>query len=299
MFVIEIPFLNLDKIYDSKQVLRWIKIRDGKYIIPHKNKALKVEQNKDRLILSCNDKEFYEIWYDYFDCSQDYYNLNYELKALKNDYLKRCAVRGEGVRILKQDFYEIVITYSLAKGLTINELEKEVYNLCAACGIRHDQAMKESGRIVWYEFPKAEDILKKQNQLQISNKDTLIKICQRIVDEDLTDKILKSKINAIARKTLCDYGLHQKAADLVCLFGLGRLSFLCSNKLVETAIQQNFEFDITEFCKTTIKDLSSFKGLIRQYIYYNELNPPKEIEYEYNRKNKKRRNRDQSKNTNN
>ena len=53
MFVIEVPYFNLDKIYESYQAPRWIKLKESKYVIPHRDKALKIEQQKTRLIMSC------------------------------------------------------------------------------------------------------------------------------------------------------------------------------------------------------------------------------------------------------
>ena len=46
MFVIEVPYFNLDKIYESYQAPRWIKLKESKYVIPHRDKALKIEQEK-------------------------------------------------------------------------------------------------------------------------------------------------------------------------------------------------------------------------------------------------------------
>ena len=78
MFIIEVPFMNLDQIYNSGQCFRWIKLRDGKYAIPYGDKVLKIEQQKQRFIMSCTDEEFYNIWYEYFDMGTDYMNVNYK-----------------------------------------------------------------------------------------------------------------------------------------------------------------------------------------------------------------------------
>ena len=48
MFVIEVPYFNLDQIYNSGQAPRWIKLMESKYVIPHRDKALKIEQQRDR-----------------------------------------------------------------------------------------------------------------------------------------------------------------------------------------------------------------------------------------------------------
>ena len=50
MFVIEVPYIDLDQIYNSGQIFTWIKLKDAKYVIPFKDKALKIEQAKERFI---------------------------------------------------------------------------------------------------------------------------------------------------------------------------------------------------------------------------------------------------------
>ena len=77
MFVIEVPYINLDQIYESGQVFSWIKLRDSKYVIPFGNQALKIEQQKERLIMNCTDEQFYNIWFYYFDMNTDYMTINY------------------------------------------------------------------------------------------------------------------------------------------------------------------------------------------------------------------------------
>ena len=85
--MINVPYLNLDQIYNSGQVFSWIKFRDQKYVIPFKDQALKVEQQKDRLIMNCNEEQFYDIWYKYFDMH------NVVAEAL--DLLKREGLRAK------------------------------------------------------------------------------------------------------------------------------------------------------------------------------------------------------------
>ena len=63
MFSMQIPFLDLDQVYNSGQVFRWIKFRDGKYAIPYGDSCVKVEQvhnvQGDRFLFSCDEKEFF------------------------------------------------------------------------------------------------------------------------------------------------------------------------------------------------------------------------------------------------
>ena len=61
MFIIEVPFLNLNQIYESKQSYRWKKVADNKYFIAYKDNILLIQQQKDRLCFICTEEEFYSI----------------------------------------------------------------------------------------------------------------------------------------------------------------------------------------------------------------------------------------------
>ena len=185
MFVIEVPYINLDQIYESGQVFSWIKLRDSKYVIPFGNQALKIEQQKERLIMSCTDEQFYNIWFYYFDMNTDYLAINYSVKRI-DEYMKICANRGSGVRILRQDLFEMIITFALATATNIPRIKAMVESISKVCGIEHKQSMREAGRITWYEFPTPQSILENQDKLDQCKlgyrKDIIIGLCQDIVD---------------------------------------------------------------------------------------------------------------------
>ena len=82
MYVIEILYLDLDQIYKSGQVFRWIKLKDGKYIVINKDKTVKVEQKKTRFIFDCSEEDFYNVWWKYFDLQTDYSIPNYSIGSI-------------------------------------------------------------------------------------------------------------------------------------------------------------------------------------------------------------------------
>ncbi|MDE7423570.1 MAG: 8-oxoguanine DNA glycosylase, N-terminal domain-containing protein, partial [Lachnospiraceae bacterium] len=183
MFIINIPFMDLDQIYNSGQIFRWIKFRDGKYAIPHGDKCLKVEQQKDRFIMNCTDEDFYNIWYEYFDMNTDYMSLNYKSRGIDEDF-KSKAVRASGVRILKQDLFEIIVSFILATATNIPNIKRMIEQIAVKCGKRHKQSMRECGQVKWYEFPTPEMILDKQYRLDdsfgLKRKENVIKFCKSI-----------------------------------------------------------------------------------------------------------------------
>lgn len=88
MFVINIPYLDLNKIYDSGLAFMWRKINTDDYIIVHKDKAIRVKQLKDTIMLECTENDFFDIWYNYFDCSTDYETIHHSIKNIPNFKLK-------------------------------------------------------------------------------------------------------------------------------------------------------------------------------------------------------------------
>lgn len=253
MFVIEVPCFNLDEIYRSNQSCRWIKLKDGKYVIPFRNKALKVEQQKERFIMSCSEEDFYNIWFDYFDLKTDYMELNNQIKRLGGKF-KVIANRGKGIHVLKQDIFETYIYAKIACKFGSLNAELAIDHIAKVCGIKHVQSMREAGRVTWYEFPTPEMILDKFDKLdQMGNVNKwLKKLCEAIVNEGFIP-------------TESDNGLFE-------LFALHDVTVFPVEG-IEKVLEKNFDCSVDEFADWYLSDIES-KGLVYLYILHHVLNPP-------------------------
>lgn len=279
MFVIETPYFDLDQTYDSGQVFRWIKLRNGKYIIPFVDKAVKIEQQKNRLIIACPEEDFYTVWYEYFDLKTDYLAINSQAKSI-NDYMKVCANRGKGIHILKQDLFEMIITFMLATATNISRVKQMLNMICESCGKLHTQSMRECGKVTWYEFPKPESIIANQNKignLGLDRKEHVIQICQDIVDGWLDLDELRSMDYKEAREYLTQFaGIGPKVADCICLYGLHLTESFPIDTHIDQILEREFECDYEDFKGWYLDGMENHAGIIQQYMFYNEINPPNE-----------------------
>lgn len=263
MFVIEIPYLNLDHIYNSGQAPRWIKLKESKYVIPHKNKALKIEQQRDRynwtkyrFIMSCTEDDFYNIWFDYFDLRMDCLAENDKIKRLGGKF-KIPANRGHGIHILKQDPFE---AYVLAKIITYAGYDKAfvaMNHIAEVCGVCHKQSMREAGRITWYEWPTPEMIVANFHKLKKMGKINwwLKVVCDAIINGG--------------------FDITKSDNELFRLFGMHDTSVFPLTG-IESALVKNFGENPDEFADWYLDDIEH-KGLVYMYIAHHIMNRPEEV----------------------
>lgn len=288
MYVIECPHLSLDKIFASGQVPRWRRMSDGKYLVTDGEQAVKVVQSRNKLLFNCGEDEFYSKWFDYFDMKTDHEMLNYRISRC-GDIMKVWANRSQGVRVVRQDLFEILVSSILSEGRTRYHAGIVINCLCKACGNKHIQGMAESGKVRWYEFPSPEQIL--DNMQQICNTllgvdtDSMLAqylqfVCRLYCDGHFDVDRLSAMEYSDAKEYLVDKGLSEWAADYVCLYGLHMMEAYPNDDAVGEALAKSFgDSDLVEVCDWYFPKLQSQKGLVYQYVLYNLLNPPVEFVY--------------------
>ena len=263
MFVIEVPYFNLDQIYESGQCPRWIKLKESKYVIPFRDKALKIEQQRDkydltryRLIMSCSEEDFYNIWFNYLDLKMDCLAENNKIKRLGGKF-KIPANRGNGIHILQQDCFEAYVLSKLITYVGYKKSATAMNHIAEVCGVKHKQSMREAGRITWYEWPTPEMILKNNHKLGKMGKinSWLERLCEAIVNDD--------------------YIYTNSDDELFKLFGAHDTTVFPLAGIEETLIK-NFGEEPTEFADWYLGDIEN-KGLVYIYIVHHILNKPKEV----------------------
>lgn len=263
MFIIEAPYFNLDQIYNSGQAPRWIKLKEGKYIIPFKNKALKIEQKRDnfnfnkyRLMMSCSENDFYNIWFNYFDLRMDCLDENMKIKKLGGKF-KVPANRGRGIHILYQDYFEAYIFAKLVVYAGYKKAADAMNHIAKVCGVKHIQSMREAGRITWYEWPTPEMILDNHHKLGKMGKinSWLKRLCEAIINDN--------------------YDYIKSNDKLFRLFGMHDTTVFPLTG-IEEILMKNFDNDPNEIADQYLGNIKN-KGMAYMYIVHHILNRPKEI----------------------
>ena len=279
MLIIQIPYLDLMQTFKSGQHLRWKIVGENKFVIMNGPKIVKVSQNKDRFCFDCTEEDFYNIWYDYFDVGTDYLLYNYKIHSVDADYIVESSNRGRGIRIIKQNIFEVTIAsiFDYFYNGDVSLTDSAINSLCTACGKKRKNTIREAGQLIWYEFPSPDQILRqtntlfRMNMLSIQNMSKLIDICKYISEYGY--KKLPSYLRGVFGD---DYVISN-----IKLYALHKLNYMPINDEIIDIFVTEFDCDdADEFFLWHIhyyKDVERICGLLGRYLYYNKNNPPRRM----------------------
>jgi len=176
---------------------------------------------------------------------------------------------GEGIRILRQDYYEILISFIISQNNNIPRIKKCVESMCEAYG----EPLGEYGGRMRYAFPAPERIAQTS-----PDEFTAMKFGYRSEYMPLTSKRYLSEGIPTGdapqqRATLLGYkGIGPKVANCIMLFGLrGMQAFP-----IDTWIKK-YMCEVYGFPESDVKGMQAFAearfgeygGMAQQYIFYS------------------------------
>lgn len=254
---------SLAKIIDSGQCFRADRLATNQYRFIYHEKVLYIRAiNAQEYHVSCSREEWIDVWHDYFDLSTQYSSV----RALISDddlFLKKASSIGKGIRILKQDEWEMLITFIISQRKSIPAIKKSVELLARRFG---SLISTEYGGC--YSFPTV-------TQLQIATEEDLIqcKLGYRAKYVlDAIEQVSSGKVELNALHNLSDQevilalskikGVGLKVANCVSLFAYHRLSQAPIDVWIKRIIDQEYSGH------NPFPDYPDFAGVMQQYMFY-------------------------------
>ena len=253
MYTTQIDHMNLNQIANSGQCFRWQQIDDNSYIIPAFGKELTISQDGDLFTLSCDENEWNSLWQNYFDLETNYNEVENIIMESNDDFLKATCQFGSGIRILRQDLWEVIISFIISQNNNIPRIKKSIEKLCDEVGGR---------------FPNYEEVM----DMNLSDKGLGYRD-KYLVDASYWWMALGKYDTWMAEhdKDMKQYllevkGIGNKVADCICLFGLHHLEAFPIDTHIKTILDREYNGEMPEWVD------SKYAGLFQQYIFYYELN---------------------------
>ena len=141
--LIPCPNLNLAQIAASGQCFRMLPVPEKPEVWslisgPH---YLEISETPDGFFFDCPD-EALPFWKQYFDLGTDYAAFIASIRA-DDVYLAAAADAGSGIRILRQDLWEMMITFLISQQKTIPKIREAVEALAKKYGAKRSAALSD------------------------------------------------------------------------------------------------------------------------------------------------------------
>ena len=267
MYELKQKNFDLRQIAISGQAFRMNEISNGRFEIIARDRYLLAEQDEKGICrFGCSEEEFRSFWYSYFDLETDYGKF---ISAIdENDaFLTAAAKSCPGLRILRQDPWEMVVTFLISQQNNITRIKRCVENICTRYG---EKKTSPDGK-VYHAFPLPEALAGlPEDALMADNLGYRSKYVVRTAGEIARGEF---KIESLAgmsyeetrEKLLKLYGVGVKVADCICLFGLHHIEAFP----IDTHIKQMLAREYDN--RFPFERYDGFAGVIQQYIFYHEL----------------------------
>lgn len=134
------PIINLQTIADSGQCFRMKKVRETseyqKWDICAKDKQVIAIQYTEtgHIDLECNVNDAMFFWRPYFDIATDYQPIYDKINASNDEFLKSALEYSKGMRILRQDFWEALVSFLISQNNNIPRIKQTIEGLCERFG---------------------------------------------------------------------------------------------------------------------------------------------------------------------
>lgn len=260
-------------IFECGQCFRWKVQDDGSYTGVAKGRVINVSREEDTVYLkNTNLEDFNKIWKEYFDLDTDYAKIKNQLRKM-DEYLEKATEFGWGIRLLKQDPWEMIISFIISSNNRIPMIQKAIANLSREYGTY----IGEYDGVDYYDFPTPEQL----------NKASVEEI--RACSTGFRDKYIKSTTESVisnnddvygyfkldteeCRKELMKFnGIGPKVCDCIALFGMQKYDTFPVDVWVKRVMQEFYvedDMSLPKIRKYAIDKFGELSGFAQQYLFY-------------------------------
>jgi len=244
---------NLDVTLCCGQAFRWSKQGDWWYGVVREN-VFKIRQVGDDLEFENVDMNFAENYFGLHD------NLPKILSQIsKDEHVRRAIDMFNGLRILRQDPGECLISYICATFKNISAIEQMLFNLSKKFGDKiHFEGCD------FYAFPKQEKLARAKIQELADcglgyRAKYVSEAAKRVYESDFNFERLRRMSYEKAKEELSNFpGVGFKVADCVLLFSLGKLEAFPVDVWIKRAI---LKYYASHFPKEFMSKISGDRSL--------------------------------------
>lgn len=258
--------------FECGQCFRWKRTGDNTWFGVVKDLAVNLEWDGKNLIFhDTMEEDFLRIWYPYFDLDRDYGEIKSRLQ--KDDpVMKEAIAFGHGIRLLRQEFQETVISFLISQNNGIPRIRKIIESLAQHfgepinCGIPDIKTFPTCKRLAGTSLDELKII-------RAGYRDKYIqKAAQQICSGEVNMDILKNGDITQSRAEMKKlFGVGDKVADCVLLFSGIRYDIFPVDRWVRRVMAELYlghEASNEEVNAFAAEKFGALAGFAQQYLFY-------------------------------
>ena len=247
-------------VMNSGQCFRWHELCNGRVGVISSGKYIEMSKERDGVSFTFDEADR-AYWSAYFDLDFDYERIEKLIEGSGDEHLKEAFSLGSGVRILKQDLWETIVSFMISQNNNIGRIRNSIEAICERAGIE-----VEGG----YAFPGPFDLdvsVFDDKTLGLGYRAPYLKEIFSFAKEnpDWLDDLSKMDYEKAMKSLLERTGIGPKVANCICLFGLHHVDAFPVDTHVKQLLSKYYQngFDF-EYYK-------GVAGIIQQYLFCYEL----------------------------
>ena len=269
-----VKYFSIEKTFDCGQCFRFERVEDDRYDAcvcgVAFGKYIKIAESEGLFYLfGTNIEEYRALWRPFLGLDMNYPKMCERILRDNADLpiVAQAELRSRGIRILIQDKWEALCSFIISQNNNIPRIKKIIGRLCESCG---DEIIGYDGSR-HYSFPSPEAVIKGGIDV-LKDIGTgfrakyIMDAAERVVSGRVNfDYISECDDTEECTRHLCEiYGVGVKVASCVLLFAFEKYDAFPKDVWILRVLDKYFEkgFDPAR--------LGEYKGIIQQWLFYNE-----------------------------
>lgn len=259
-------------IFECGQCFRWNKEEDDSFTGVAFERVLNVKKENHKTVFSnTNLEDFNNIWYDYFDLGRDYGKIKEKLS--EDEILKEAVKFGDGIRLLKQEPFETLVSFIISANNGIPRIKNSIELLSE----RYGKLIGEYNGKGYHAFPTAEALSKlnieELRETKIGFRAKYVSnASKRVYNGDADLDNIKKMDTIEARERLMEFqGIGPKVSDCILLFSMEKYEAFPIDVWVKRIMEYFYLKEDTGMKKIQKYGEEKFKylaGFAQQYLFY-------------------------------
>lgn len=268
----DVSDFDVEQIFECGQCFHFEKLGDKDYVTVAYGKALRVTQDEEKVVLHHTSlKEYNQIWKHYFDMDTDYGAIKRWLLD-KDESLQMVIDKTGGIRILKQEFHEMVMSFIISQNKQIPHIKQIVANISEQFGTIAGEIDGKK----YYAFPTIEQLINvtedDYRQLKTGFRAPYLMSATMHMKDGMRKEAFEEKTYDMAKQELLKVkGIGEKVANCILLFGLGYTNSFPVDVWIKRIMEYVYfgeETSIDKIMAFASERFGQYGGYAQQYLFH-------------------------------